>query len=222
MSFGYIYAPDDRNRAYPMDRVLRAQPEPSEPVPNERIYATGPVLNQGPTSQCVGYTFAQWLISEPVLTLDGIPPEIIYQEAQARDGIPGPHEGTTLRAALQYLQDQGRIASYVWAFDVPTIRDWVLRNQGTVILGTPWHTGMNEPDRDGVIRAEGSVIEGHAWLLTGYNQERGLFRLVNSWGHGWGQFGQAWLPGEDLAKLLPHGEACCGVEQPVAPVDGLD
>jgi len=198
-----------------MSPILAAAPPPDPccPLPNERIYATGPVLNQGETRHCVGYAVAQWLVSDPLITLSGPPPDVIYHEAHRRDGILTPHEGTTLQGAMAYLHEQGRIAQYVWAHDAQTVASWLLQGHGTVILGTPWYQGMNSLDESGCIRADGLRIDGHAYLAIGYNQERQLLRLMNSWGPSWGDYGQAWLPLTDLDTLLQHGEACCGIEQ---------
>ena len=211
--FGYIYQPDPRDKYYSMPRVLGAVPYITEPLPNKRLYATGPILHQGATRMCVGYTFAQWLVSEPIITTTGPSAEIIYHEAHLRDEIAYMHDGTTLRAALKYLQEKGHIASYVWAFDVPTIVTWILCGQGTVVMGTPWYKGMNTLNAQGIVSVTGPVLEGHAYLLSGYDQERHLFRIVNSWGVEWGDYGEAWIRGDDLALLLAAGEACCGIEQ---------
>ena len=213
--FGYIRSTDHRDKYYAMTRVLGGVHRPDRPVANKVVYATGRILHQGSTRMCVGYTFAQWLQSAPLITPDGPDPTTLYAEAQNRDGLPHPHEGTTLRAALQYLQESGRIASYVWAFDVPTMVDWILKDQGTIVMGTPWYKGMNTLNAQGVVSLTGPIIDGHAYLVSGYDQERHLFRIVNSWGTEWGDYGEAWIRGDDMALLLAAGEACCGIEQKV-------
>ena len=40
----------------------------------------------------------------------------------------------------------------------------------------------------------GAEHGGHAFLLTGYSTQRRAWRLRNSWGTGWGDQGDAWLP----------------------------
>jgi hypothetical protein len=39
----------------------------------------------------------------------------------------------------------------------------------------------------------GPDLAGHAMILTGYDEARGAFRLMNSFGTGWGDHGYAWL-----------------------------
>lgn len=214
--FGYIYAPDPRNALYGMSPVLASHiPDPITSLPNERIYATGPVLDQGDTRHCVGYAVAQWLVSEPLITHVDLSPDDLYHEAHRRDGISEPHEGTTLQGAMAYLRDAGRIAQYVWAHNAQTVAQWLIQGHGTVLLGTSWYQGMNSLDESGCIRADGLCVDGHAYLAIGYNQERQLVRIINSWGASWGDYGQAWLPLIDLDTLLQHGEACCGIEQDI-------
>lgn len=213
--FGYIYSPDARDKYYPMARVLGTDRNENRSLPNKRVYATGPILDQGSTQKCVGYAFDQWIKSAPLITCDGPNAEDIYAAANATDGLAQPHDGTTIRAALKTLQKRGYIASYVWAFDVPSMVEWVLSGHGTIVMGTAWYKGMNILNKQGIVSLTGPIINGHAYLLTGYDQERHLFRIVNSWGINWGDYGEAWIRGDDMALLLATGEACCGVEQKV-------
>jgi C1A family cysteine protease len=37
------------------------------------------------------------------------------------------------------------------------------------------------------------TIGGHAMVLVGYDDDRRAFRLLNSWGKGWGEEGRAWM-----------------------------
>jgi C1A family cysteine protease len=54
-----------------------------------------------------------------------------------------------------------------------------------------------EVARSGIVpmpRDSESVVGGHAILVTGYDQVRGVFRVRNSWGTGWGQKGYCEVP----------------------------
>jgi C1A family cysteine protease len=42
--------------------------------------------------------------------------------------------------------------------------------------------------------AHESMLGGHAVLLVGYDHERKLFKVRNSWGPSWGDGGYFWMP----------------------------
>lgn len=107
----------------------------------------------------------------------------------------------------------GLIASYVWAFDEPTVKRWMLERHGGVVIGVNWYTGMFRPDASGYLSISGTLEGGHCVWLRGYNRPRDAYRVQNSWGSGWGQNGQAWLRAADFSRLLVEdGECCCGIE----------
>ena len=206
---GRLHDPDDRDKAFPMQGVLQATDAPKRTTP----WRLGPVLNQGESSTCVGHTAAAWLMAEPTRTMSGPDPFHIYRGAQRNDPWKAvEHDGSTIRAALQFLQEGGHIERYLWAFDVPTVLEW-LQTQGTVMMGTTWYRSMFRPDEEGIITVEGARVGGHAWLLTWWDEKRGLFKLRNSWGVDWGHYGEARISAEDLDRLLHEdGEACAAVE----------
>jgi C1A family cysteine protease len=212
---------DDRDRAFPMAAVLATDeavfPKRTEP------WQTGPVLHQGETSSCTGHAAAAWLMAEPVMTLDGPDPFQIYTDAQTRDPWAAtPHDGSTVRAAMQALQDRGHIRTYLWAHDTDTIADWILR-RGTVVAGLNWYRGMFTPSEEHVIRVRGPAIGGHAVHLVWYDEFRGMFRVQNSWGSGWGDGGFAWIDADDVQRLLNEdGEACAPTEQSLQKDDHAD
>lgn len=214
---GRRYAPDARDLRFPMRAVL-----PAEIAVVSRFYDVGPVLDQGDTPMCVGYASEQFLQSAPIATLDAQSPQEIYREAQKVDEWPGEdYDGTSVRAAAKVLMGWGRLKSYVWAADARDVRDFLITT-GTVIMGTNWYQNMFSPTSTGLLRCTGSLAGGHAYLLVGYDAGRNWFRMVNSWGAGWGQGGQAWIAFRDLDKLIARqGEACAAVEQAVAKTDPL-
>jgi hypothetical protein len=221
-SFSRRVAADDRDRAFPMRRLLGA--------PVQRISKHWPVfapaLNQGQTGTCVGHAWKGWMLAALVLSTE---PEAeptaftIYREA-ARDDewtdndgeADGPENGlqwgTSVRAAAKALQKRGLIGSYTWAWDAETAIDWLCR-RGPVCIGVNWYQGMVNLGADAVLRSTGRILGGHAVVLLGWSEERGMVRVLNSWGSSWGQQGRAWLPGELLDRLIrEQGEAVTALE----------
>lgn len=169
--------------------------------------------DQGQTPHCVGYSAAHLLAAAPCV--QWVDPAGIYQIAQHYDEWPGEdYEGTSVRAAFKVLKMLGYIEAYGFAASVAMARAYVLEH-GPIVLGIPWLTGMDKPDKDGTIHASGRTLGGHAILCSGYRSKH--FRLLNSWGPGWGDRGHAWLPEDDLRILLDmDGEACTPVEKRLA------
>lgn len=201
-------APDDRDRLYPMRSLFGAVP----PVLT-RHHRTGPVLDQGNTSQCVGYAFRQLLNTAPVMQQGGPSATDIYREAQRIDEWPGEqYDGTSVRAGAKVLHAEGYLSAYHWATRAEDVRDYILTS-GPVVVGTDWLTDMFTPDKDGYLPVSGSFVGGHAYVLCGYSTGRSAFRIINSWGKGFGQAGRAWIRFDDFARLLSsNGEACAAVE----------
>jgi hypothetical protein len=213
---GRIYHPDPRDLNFLMAEHLE------EPVtlPPFRYYIPGTILDQGKTPMCVDYSANQWLATSPVRNTR-LEPGVIYCEAQKLDPWPGDctnpqYEGTSVRAAAQALQARGYLDTYIWAFDADTVRRWILSGQGPVQIGSRWYNGMFTPDHAGVVHVNpgDTVAGGHAYLVIGANDHSQCFRLVNSWGKGWGQKGRFWMSYQDLDFLLKQdGEAWTSVEK---------
>jgi len=179
-----------------------------------RNYRTGPVTAQGNFPHCVGHSWAGFLSSAPLMTEDGPAPEAIYHGAQEHDEWEGTnYDGSSVRGGAKFLQLQGRLSGYLWAFTVEDIERWVLGGNGCVVLGTNWRQGMFDPEKDGRLRLTGPTVGGHAYLLYGMHHARGIARIQNSWSRNWGVNGRAYLSYDDLRTLLSEdGEACTSVE----------
>lgn len=213
---GLVHAPDIRDHPLQLAKAS---------VRSSRYYMSlGPVLDQGSTSQCVGYSSYRLLTSHNVVnTPASLPPGAIYRAAQKVDEWPGEepaYEGTSVRAAMKVLQREGYISGYQWARDAETVMAYLL-STGPVLMGTVWTREMFMPDRYGFITDSGPVEGGHAYLLIGGNRnkvnpltgERGAVRMLNSWGEGWGDKGRAWISMSVLQRLIDDaGEACVAQE----------
>lgn len=209
---GRIYVPDERDRLH----LMAAHIPDAAPLPTYRYWSPGPVLDQGTTSQCVAYATVGWLNASPVRTFNGDPPQAIYDQAQAIDGFPLPHDGTTVRAAMKIMENEGRIAEYLWATTLDDLVRWVLL-KGPVVIGTNWYDTMFWPNQYGRVRIGGAYVGGHATLITGLNNPLRMARVRNSWGIGWGQHGNFWIDFNDLNRLVfgEYGEAATALEQAV-------
>lgn len=202
-------AEDERDTRFQLRTLMRAIPSITL-----RHWRTGPVLDQGNTSQCVGYAWRQWLTSAPVMQSGGPVPESIYREAQKVDEWPGEgYDGTSVRAGAKVLQDQGFITSYWWASNAEDVRDYVLQT-APVVVGTDWLSNMFHVDARGFLDVSGFPVGGHAWLICGYSTDKQAFRMINSWGKtDFGEAGRAWIRFSDFQMLLSrNGEACAAIE----------
>lgn len=217
---GRRHAPDPRDAEYPM--------RPAIPVTAERPtwkywWDRGWWGNQGATPQCVGYAWTHWIEDGPVTHAPKHPgglafdPSEVYRNAQHVDEWPGTgYDGTSVRGGAKVLTKMDLISEYRWAWDLETVLD-ALRYAGPVVVGTWWYSEMSTPDAKGIIRVGGNRAGGHAYVLNGFNENRGLVRMKNSWGRGWGDKGRAWIPFAHMERLIREdGEACLAIEKPTS------
>lgn len=210
--FGRLYAPDPRD--YPLSARLATVPPSTR---SHRYWnAEGWWGDQDGTSQCVAFAWTHWVEDGPV-THEGRPPILdpgdLYDEAQRVDEWPGEdYDGTSVRAGAKVLKMLDLISEYRFASSVGEVVKTLLE-LGPVVAGTAWVQGMMEPDAEGFVEVTGSSVGGHAYKLDGVNVKRGVLRLKNSWGQGWGRRGHAFIAIEDFEKLLRQdGEACLATE----------
>lgn len=197
---------------------------PREVVIVSKYWTTGPILDQGDTPQCVGYSGGQFLQTEPVITMDGPTPTALYDLAQRNDEWPGTdYDGSSVRGLAKGLIGLGRLKSYVWGTSAAEVRDFIITT-GPALAGTDWLSNMFYPDpKTGTLKVSGSLAGGHAYLLSGYDARYNRFEMTNSWGKSWGKSGKAWIKFNDLDRLIARqGEMCAAIEQPVTAAQKLD
>ena len=212
--FGRLYKRDKRDDRFRLSTLLGGRTTKKTQQFWKDDYWVG---DQGLHPRCVGFAWAHWLESGPVLHPDSqspaADPVMIYNEAQKVDEWPGEnYAGTSVRAGAKVLTRLGFIESYLWAKTISEIV-YALCEVGPVVVGTNWHAGMDKPKKNGRIRPKGPVLGGHAYLLSGVDREKKYFRIRNSWGLQWGSQGRAIIKFKDFKKLLQaRGEACLAVE----------
>lgn len=211
--FGRIESFDDRSREYPVAAVA-----PSEP--QTVVWPCQTWLDQGSEGSCVGHALAHVLACEPKpAPVDSAFAVGVYHDAQRIDEFPGgayagadPRmEGTSVLAGVKTVRRRGLVSSYRWAFGADDLRRGLLC--GPAILGVTWYAGMSRPRSGGIVTPTGTVMGGHAICCRGYDAQRGLFVLRNSWGRRWGADGDCLISFADMGRLLQgRGEACFPVK----------
>lgn len=211
---GRLAAPDQRDKQYPMS--LAVKPKSESIFRFWRYWRSSPALDQGATSQCVGFSWTNWLRNAPLMTPAGtLTARLIYNNAQKVDEWEGEnYEGTSVRAGAKATSDLGHISSYLWATTPEELSSWVL-TKGPVVVGTNWYEGMFTPLPNGYVEITGQIVGGHAYLVTGYNKILKKYRCQNSWGSCWGRNGNFIIKADDLHRLVfeENGEACSAIEQ---------
>lgn len=174
--------------------------------PAYRGWDTGPVLDQGDTPECVGYSLSTLMADTPYAFPDGsVPsPDWIYFGAQARDPWGNAaHDGSTIEAGFQYLQDYGYVDSVSYTSDADTVADWVL-NDGPVEMATEWDWIMFNPDASGVVTPGGLIAGYHAWNLDAYNRVTQMFDGQTSWGTTFANNGHFLISLQSVQYLLTN------------------
>lgn len=184
---GRLHAPDPNDHRYGLSMVLRQLQRELAPKPRNSPYHLGPVLDQGSTNMCVGYSCRARLAAAPIMVRSGIDPQNIYHEAQKVDEWPGEdYEGTSVRAGFKVLQAKGYFKSYVWCNSMAQVEQFILGGFGTVVFGTNWYTGMFEPDSTGLIKVTGQIEGGHAYHIVWCDKVNRIAWGQQSWGDEWG------------------------------------
>lgn len=183
-----------------LDMIDAPQPTPT----GVKLYNTPIVYNQGSSPMCPGYSAAALMTATelPVWGAQMFDAPGIYSWANANDGLPQPHRGSTVHAAMQCLVDVGAALAQgwapapgepgrvqnknvLWANDIDTVCRYLFSQSG-MVLGIDWYEGCMKVDAQGFIRPTGSVIGGHAIFCRGVNMTEKFLVLRQSWGPLWG------------------------------------
>ena len=73
---------------------------------------------------------------------------------------------------------------------------------------THWYEGMDTTDDDGLVHAVGELRGAHQYAVIGMDEERRLFKAVQSWGDEWGVDGYFYLTYDDMEMLLADDGDC--------------
>lgn len=196
----------------------------------------GPILNQGSTPSCTGHGSRGWElclpVSDPVAADETQIPDPravqIWQQAQIEEfGHTDPNDGATIHGIAKVLSDpsnsvlapdgHSRMGTYVWAYDLEEILSFVT-NEGPMIIGVTWYNSMFHTDSEGImtIDPQSGVAGGHCVYIRGALPSKGLIGPIpNSWGTGYAKNGEFYIPVEQFKLLLPGGEFCAGLENPL-------
>jgi hypothetical protein len=216
-AFGRIEKPDARNENF----LIRGAG-----APNSLQLPTKPVIHltciaedQKQTPHCVGYCSHHFLRSEPHydylrdLRALGITGDEIYYDCKIIDNEPKAEDGTNANSAMKVLRAEGLITSWNWATTPEEVANW-LGFKGPLMFGMNWHTSMDQPDKAAKVSIAGQIRGGHEFLGKGIFPDPislldSWVKCLNSWGLGYGQFGNFYIKLRDLMTLLDEGGDIC-------------
>lgn len=196
---------DPRSRAFPA-RALAGD------VVRQKSWGRVGIYDQGSAPHCVAYAgkgafnTATLRARFPYRRRSAFDTSTWYSGAQSNDEWPGEaYDGTSALGLCRYLQGQGLVSEYRWAFGLQDVL-LTLSHVGPVLLGVYWKSGMLNTDGDGFIHAAGSDVGGHEVELVGVRPSTGTRQGhvigANSWGKAWGAKGRFKLSFDDLGTLL--------------------
>lgn len=185
----------------------------------------GPPFDQGATSMCVCYAMAglkrvhEYKQSGALLSFDAAE---LYSRCKAQDGTPSP--GTYPRTAFDIVRNQGMLADDGHRYKVSktarlsTIAEikHAVVYEGPVLIGlrvasqSIGEVGRNTPTIPCVPTDQ--LDAAHAVLIVGYDNARLAFRIRNSWGLDWAEYGLALLPFRYLSEVDPQFDAWSSVD----------
>jgi hypothetical protein len=197
------------------------------PAPAATVWAVGQVLDQGQTGMCVGYAWAGWAMTSPgpkVIAIgvggddEGSTADVLYDQARRDDGDPNPEDpqgGASTTGGANASKDLGFARSYVWALNVAQLVAGI-QKIGPAVCGVPWRSTMMTPDAHGVLDVgdKSQDVGGHEILIPRYfpagapgnpSAVEDMLGGRQSWGTGWAQGGDYFIPTAGFADLFADG-----------------
>lgn len=181
-------------------------------------------LDQGSEGACTGFGAAHVLAASPSAqkTVTVGLAQDIYHQARREDEWEGEYyDGSSVNGAMHAMRTLGRIKSWRWISRQSELLH-ALSYHGAVQVGSPWMSGMWEPDADGYLHASGSEVGGHSYCISGFRPAP--WRIIgavdywidNSWGPDWGLEGGAWISDDDARELWFMGDGELAIPQKVS------
>lgn len=133
--------------------------------------------------------------------------------------------GTSTRAGAKVLQTRGIVGEYRHPANLNEALAGIAF-VGPLVIGINWYDSMFDPkllpDATGELRMQieispgSDLAGGHCLVANGYDLDRRLVRLKNSWGRGWGSNGRANVSFELFERLVfEEGGDCVSARQKV-------
>lgn len=192
----------------------------TDPVADVRkVWAQGPLLDQGSTPYCTGYAWVGAITAAPYSADWSKKKARRYAKnlvLKANGGLVD--QPAMISDAAQVLVNRGVIDAYAWAATIDDVRRAVI-DVGPVVIGVEFMPSMFYVTKHGRVKVNRTQVGfGHAMLVTGYipgnSGSEPLFRLRNSMGRDWGRpdprtnlgDGNGWITASDLSWLLFENE----------------
>jgi len=130
-------------------------------------------------------------------------------------GIPRRREFTancnpSVPSGILEKAQANRIEGYTRLFDKETPDDFrikiikkALAQQKPVVIGIECYESLKKATEywEGT---KDKFVGGHALCVVGYDEQRGAFEVMNSWGTDWGNQGFSWMRYADFAKVVKY------------------
>ena len=187
------------------------------------------IKNQGQTNTCVGQSCAYLKQIQEFFehlyhyNFDGFD---LYNECKKIDNYPA--DGTFLRIGLKILSKQGvkpegintskryKISSYARLDGLEAMK-YAITSTGPIVIGIKVYENMERVEENGFVpEPKGAYYGGHAVVVTGYDDFKGGFRFLNSWGKEWGINGTAWLSYDYIEKHMIDAWSAIDEDDPIA------
>jgi C1A family cysteine protease len=205
-----------------------------------------PVRNQGEEGTCVGFATTtgmkecQELLDYEKLII--LSPRFVYSECKKIDDMP-ELEGTTIRAAMQVLEEKGvcrekfwpyqarqkdkakegatqdakrfRIITYARILNLNELR-LSLATKGSCVMGIQVFEGIMKT-KTGLVplpKKNETTLGGHAICAVGYDNGKKVVKFKNSWSDKWGLKGYGFLPYAYVERYMMDAWSSIDIEDP--------